>query len=302
MSRLMSVLFAAVLLCLPSVSLAQGNAFGGGGGSVDLTNVTTDINLTTPGASITIAPHTTAGSSLVLDEGSNAGTHKFTLKVPDFSEGGLADDVMCKIDSSGVLNSDCPFYPWAGGTAADILWAQVVAGTLPADPSSPAGASGKEQWLGVKTIYHTGANINPSSFANPTCGSNTADGDTTNCYNAITLSPGNYDVLLSSYSGSVQTAAATVRCRVSLRNSVSGPNSGSAPLTALAANDVPWAAHSGGVNSASVNSNNTTVPAYASGEVTVTAPSGSLNGNKTWGVRVGSGQRGIRIIILTSSL
>jgi hypothetical protein len=28
MRRLMSVLFAAVLLCLPSVSLAQGNAFG----------------------------------------------------------------------------------------------------------------------------------------------------------------------------------------------------------------------------------------------------------------------------------
>jgi len=285
----MNKLILALLLLLPMTAHAQvsgpGNTFGGGGGSVDLTNVTTDINLTTPGASITIAPHPTAGSALVLDEGSNSGTHKFTMKVPDFSEGGLADDVMCKIDSNGVLNSECPFYPWAGGTAADILWAQVVAGTLASDPSSVAtGANAQGQWMGIKTIYHTGSNINPSSFANPTCGSTSADPNNTNCYNAITLSNGVYNVFMSTYAGSAQTAAGTARCLVQLRRSVSPPDSGGTPVSA---NNAAIAIGSNPAITFGVNGDGSTAPASIRSDLTVTTPSGTSDGNQTLGVRTG---------------
>ena len=115
MKRVMSVLFAAVLLCLPSVSLAQGNAFGGGGGGIP-TDPTesiytdgTDLILTTPGAGVVVEPAANTGSTLVFSEGTNQGTSTLSLGV---GAGGLATNISCEFNAMGALPITCPIYKW----------------------------------------------------------------------------------------------------------------------------------------------------------------------------------------------
>jgi len=113
MRRLMSALFAAVLLFLPSVSLAQGNAFGGGGIPTDSSQPIytdgTDLILSTAGASLVTSPLANTGSEIVFSEGSAKGVNTLTLNV---GSEGLATNVSFTFNSLGALPSTCPIFKW----------------------------------------------------------------------------------------------------------------------------------------------------------------------------------------------
>jgi len=92
----------------PVTAHGQGNTFGGGG-TVDLTNVTGDIIMTTPGASIVSTPLASTGSEIVFSEGTDKGVNTLTL---DVGSEGLGTNVSCTFNPLGALPSTCPIFKW----------------------------------------------------------------------------------------------------------------------------------------------------------------------------------------------
>jgi len=133
MSRVMSVLFAAVLLCLPSVSLAQGNAFGGGGGGLGTCpaasgiceDATGNLVLNDKGAGVIAIPADATGSNIVLSEGGNFGTSTVTLGLGGTD---LVGSVNCVLDNGGGIPAGC------------ALLGNVVGGGAPITSQNAGGA------------------------------------------------------------------------------------------------------------------------------------------------------------------
>lgn len=122
----------------------------------------TDLNLTSPGAGIIMAPHTVAGSALVLDEASNStGGHSFTLKVPDFNaglpnNGGLTADVVCELEPDGALPVGCPLLNNAGGGSTTVTGLTDTTITSPTNNQVLTFDSGGSAWINaaVPTAAH----------------------------------------------------------------------------------------------------------------------------------------------------
>jgi hypothetical protein len=194
LNKIIRLFSAGVLLALapPSTGIAGttgGPVYGGGGGSVDLTNVTGNINLVTPGASITVAPPAATGAGIVLSEGSEDGTSVLELKVgPD----GLAGNVSCTFNVLGGLPPTCPIFKWAGPARAAVSMITMrpsgtqwdnVNSTPPGTPGTTACNAFGACYLPFKEELMNAPNV---SYTAP--GSTCSVGGGTDCDGALNIS------------------------------------------------------------------------------------------------------------------